>query len=369
MKVRGPYKLVAVLALALGLLSACGKTKYQPNTSVQNATADQYLVTKPKVDIVFFQDNSDSVNYGPYTIIKNQMQNFVRNLDHNVDYRFVVLKLLSRQELHEKIVLSKDCSSVQGASYCYGTSQVGQFNNTSGNYTWINIADSNIGSKDYGMSNMTNNMSLLSNAGFLRSDASTVVVMLTNGNDHEGSYTYTRADGVSVTDFRYDYLSNYVSWFTQFRRAGTLKIFPVVSMYGGNCYGSSSFQGGAYIEFANRMNQARSGSAQAFDLCSGDLNNGVVLNAIFSGLKTMVEAIKFDHLVMDRKPLVSSIKVFKNGQQLPTSAWTYIGYRANQPTSYSPAAGNNKTGYFIKLNGVDYSGKDQISVDYTPDWN
>lgn len=367
MKVRGPYKLLTVLALALSVLSACGKTKYQVSNTEANATADQYLVTKPKVDIIFFQDNSDSVNYGPYSIIKSQMQNFVNNLDHNVDYRFVVLKMLSKQELYEKIVLAKDCNGTQAR--CYSTSQLGTFNSTNGNETWINIADSNIGSKDYGMSNMTNNISLLNGTGFLRSDASTVVVMLTNGNDHEGSYPETRSDGVVVTKFNYNYISNYVSWFTQFRRAGMLKVFPVVSMYGGNCYGSSSFQGGAYIEFANKMNQARSGSAQAFDLCSGDLSNGVVLNAIFSGLKTMVEAIRFDHVAMDRKPLVSSIKVYKNGQLLSSSNWTYIGYQSNQPTSYYPAPGNNKTGYFVKLNGVDYSGKDQIKVDFTPDWN
>ncbi|MCO5143944.1 MAG: hypothetical protein M9962_12710, partial [Oligoflexia bacterium] len=52
--------------------------------------------------------------------------------------------------------------------------------------------------------------------------------------------------------------------------------------------------------------------------------------------------------------------------QSNSNGWSYEGYKTNSPTSYYPSSGNNKSGYFIKLNGsaATYKGTDVVTVDF-----
>jgi hypothetical protein len=94
----------------------------------------------------------------------------------------------------------------------------------------------------------------------------------------------------------------------------------------------------------------------------------LVLNLIRSQLVTVVQTVVFNYVVLPEEPNPATIVLKKNGVTVPNSAvngWTYAGYLANQPTSYFPTSGNEKSGFMIRLNGsAEFKGTDTISIDY-----
>ena len=56
------WKAIPVLVLAaMTLLSACGKNTFTKQVESTTALAGQYIYIKPKLDLVVFQDDSDSM--------------------------------------------------------------------------------------------------------------------------------------------------------------------------------------------------------------------------------------------------------------------------------------------------------------------
>mgnify|MGYP003353314244 CR=1 FL=1 len=91
---RNAWKAIPAVALAaLTLLSACGKKTFQKVDYTTSAIAGQYIYIKPKLDLIVFQDNSDSLT-NAMTQIKPQLASFLSRLDTNWEYRVVVLPLL-----------------------------------------------------------------------------------------------------------------------------------------------------------------------------------------------------------------------------------------------------------------------------------
>jgi hypothetical protein len=267
---------------------------------------------------------------------------------------------------NSKYILAQDCSSVTVGT-CLTSAQSAAFNGSAGDYGWINSIDSSIGNTDLGFQYIYSNMmqSSMQN-GFLRSDAALAVIVLSNGEDVTGVSYKDRGDGVQVLDYNsatsQNSFNSYRAAFQGFKASASLsKFYSVVAQSAySNCWGGAAWQGKRYQDMSSALN------SRSFNICGSGLSNA--LADIRNHLSSLVTAIEFDAVVMNDKPLVSSIVVKKNGVTIPqgtANGWTYIGYQANQPTSYSPAAGNNKTGYFLKLNGTArYKGSDQISVDY-----
>lgn len=363
MKLRGIWKNLAVVAV-VAVLASCGKAKYQKQEYQATATAGQYVYTKPKIDILIFQDNSASM-ISPIQTVKGQLINFLNNLNSNWDFHFTVLPLQSTVNLNSKYIVAQDCSSIFGGA-CLTPAQSSYFNSDSGNYGWINSWDYNTGNTDLGFQRMQQNISQssMTSTGFLRSDAALAVIVLTNGEDVSGVSWVDRGDGYYIIDYNSSTTQNsftsYKNYFSGLKPANILSKFYAVAANGGTCYGSSSFDGKRYKDMANQVN------GRAYDLCSGGLSN--VLNDISSHLQVLVQAIKFNYVVINEEPIVGTIVVKKNGGVVPNSSvdgWQYIGYLNNQPTSYDPALGNYKTGYFIKLNGsYVYKGTDIVTVDF-----
>lgn len=366
MKFSGPWKLMPVFFVTLAVLSACGNEKYNKQTVQASAVANQYVTTKPKIDIIVFQDNSDSLMFGPINSLN--LQNFVSNLSSNWDYHFTVLPLLSAKSISSKYVIAESCSGISGVNKCLTTSQASQFN-TSGDYGWIRTTNSSIGSADKGFQNMQANLTQasLTSSGFLRPDAALAVIVLSNGEDTSGVGYSTRSDGVSYLD--YDHPSTiasynqYKSFFTNFKvTANMSQFYSVVSAYGGTCLGSSSYKGKRYMDMSDDL------GSRYYNICNNEINS--VMSDISSQLVAVTESVIFNYTVLDRKPLESSIVVRKNGAVVPkstTNGWSYAGYLTDQPTAYYPTLSNPRTGYMIKLNGsAVYQGSDSITVEY--DW-
>lgn len=368
MKLRGMYKWMPVLAISLGLLAGCGKPKqYQKLESAATAVAGAY--TKPKIDIVIFQDKSDSMQL-PLQYIRPQLANFLAGIDSRWDYHFTVLPLQAVKPMSQKFIVAEDCV---GLSNCIPAANSSSFNNLPGDWGWINSLDSSIGNSDYGLRNIRDNLkySDMTSSGFLRSDAALASIVVSDGNDISTVRYTTNAGGQTVIDgpATEANLNGYIAEL-KFLKASSLmsKFYSVIAPGQANglvnCYGSQVFAGSNYMAVSDAL------GSFYYDVCSGSSLSGVLGN-IASQLQALVEAYVFSYVVLSDNPDQSTIKVYKNGVLVPknnTNGWS-IGspfYRTNSPTAFVPAASNNQTGYFIQLNGTaQYKGSDKIKVTYT----
>lgn len=359
---------------ALAVLAGCGQQKYQTQDFQATAVAGQYSVTKPKIDIIVFQDNSDSYMFGPISTLKPQMVNLLNSLNNKWDIHFTVLPLLTVKSLTQKFVVATNCNeivvgpNVGGVNACFSPAQSAQFNNNAGDLGWINSVNSAAGSNDKGFQTIYSSLmqSSINTSQFRRPDAALAVLVLSNGEDTSGVGYTLRSDKYEYLDYDHpDSISSFISYKNSFASyftgsASISRFFSVVSQHGGTCLGHGSFEGRRYREMSEALGSI------SYDLCNGGI--GVSLSSMSAQLQTVIEAFIFNYVVLKDKPVVSSIVIKKNGEVVPQSnvnGWSYVGYQNNQPTSYSPVSGNNRTGYFIQMNGTaEYKGSDVITISY-----
>jgi major membrane immunogen (membrane-anchored lipoprotein) len=361
------WKAVPALAIAaLSLLSSCGKHDFVKQDFSSSAVAGQYVYIKPKLDLVIFQDNSDSIA-NAMAQLKPQLSSFVSQLDTNWEYRVVVMPLLSQTTLNSKYVLATDCTTVSGAAGC--TNSASAFNNLGGDSGWLNSRNSATGNTDLGFANMNYNINNLT-AGFLRPDSLKVFMIVSNGEDNT-NVAYKTMVGYGNQTF-IDYNSSvttssfnaYFNYFKGLKSSISLsKLYAVVAAGNySNCWGGgSTFAGTRYMTMAQNVGGA------SYDLCGNGLSG--VLTDISTSLKTVVQTVEFNYVVISStgEPDPSTIVLKKNGTTLSQSAsngWTYVGYRSGATSDY-PTVGNNQTGYMVQLNGsAKFLGTDTISIDF-----
>ncbi|MGZ3650246.1 MAG: hypothetical protein ACXVB9_15660 [Bdellovibrionota bacterium] len=364
------WKAVPMIALAaLTLLSSCGKKEFQKLDYTTSAVAGQYVYIKPKLDLVIFQDNSDSIA-NAMAQLKPQLASFLSSLDTNWEYRVVVLPLLYQQSsLASKYVLATDCSAITGVAGCVNSSNVSFFNNLGGDSGWLNSRNTAVGNADKGFNYMNLNINSLVGSSFFRPDSLKAFMVVSNGEDNTNVTYITRADGATLG---IDYSSAttmasfnaYLSYFQGLKTSISLtKFYSVVAAQQySNCWGGGmTYMGKRYMDLASGL------GGTSFDLCNGGLPN--VLADISTSLKTVVQTVEFNYVVISAtdEPDPSSIVLKKNGvtlSQSATNGWTYVGYRSG-PTSDYPTVGNTQTGYMVQLNGsAKFLGSDTISIDY-----
>lgn len=377
--------LPAVALAAMTLLSACGKKTFQKLEYSTSAVAGQYVYIKPKLDLVIFQDDSDSL-YNAMGQLKPQLQSFLASLDSNWDYRVVVMPLLrSNLPMSAKIVIASDCSGVSGVGRCLGPGDVSYFNSVYGDAGWITTQNSATGNTDLGFQNMkTNIQSVLPAASFLRSDALKAFMVVSNGEDVSGvnlsnsaNYAY-RADGAQTgyNYSSYDFVTSfndYLSYFSGLKSSLSLsKFYSVVAAQNySSCWGGGrTYQGKRYMDLATYLGMDVTNHYSvgvSVDLCNNGLQT--VLNDLQTSLKTVVQTVEFNYVVISTsdQPDPNTIVIKKNGVTIPqssTNGWQYVGYRTGTTSDY-PTLGNTRTGYMVQLFGsAKFQGTDSISVDY-----
>lgn len=357
-------KLLPVAALVALSLSACGKNHFEKVEQSQTATAGQYTYIKPKLDLVIFEDNSDSL-FNAMDQVKPQLTNFINSLNTNWEYRVIVMPLFSQQSINSKVVLASDCSGVP--ANC--TTSASTFNSYAGNQAWINVGDTSIGNSDPGFSNMKSNYQNLLASGFVRSDAVLATVVFTNGEDRSGVSYAMNPDGSMSSNIDYNSattinsFNNYKGYFQGLKASPALNKFYSVAAAAkySNCYnGGQTWAGKRYFDMAGALGGA------SWDLCAGALPS--VMSDISSQMQTVVQVVEFNYVVLTEQPNPSTIKLTKNGATIPNDSnngWTYAGYLQNQATSFAPVSGNIRTGYMIRLNGTaTFKGSDAITINY-----
>ena len=363
------------IALMMGTV-ACSKTQYQNQTYTATAVAAQY--TKPKIDILIAQDNSSSMLV-PKASLQSQLAGFIAGLNGNWDYHFTVVPLQGTMSINSKWVIAEDCSTMASYNqqYCIPASNAAAFNaNPTGNAGWINTLNAATAATDLGFQNMAANLSdsTMTSSGFLRPDAALAVIVLSNGDDVTGinfpsDYTYLNGqNGQQIPNLN---SANAVSSFNSFENfmknlkgsSSLVKFYSVVAqtyhIASQDCNGQYAWPGTRYTNLSAALNSA------TYDICSGGLSN--VLSNISTQLQSLIQAYKFNYAILNGNPIVSSIKVTKNGVTVPqdnTNGWSYVGY-TTEYLSYFPANTNQATGYMIKFNGTSvYSGSDVIAINF-----
>jgi hypothetical protein len=366
MRVPKMLQIAAILGLSLSLIACGTKAKYQKSVYSASATAGVY--TKPKIDIVLFQDTSGSMIV-PLASLQSQLNDFVSSLDSRWDFHFVVLPLQATKSFASKWLLSSDCSTITGSGTCLRPDQRSYFVNDT-TYGWEAINSSSNGT-DLAFSNMQANLSqaTATSTNFIRSDAALAMIVVSNGEDTTGiSYPadyYDRGDGLMVPNYSSSgattSFNNFKNFIQGIKPAGMRSFYAVVADNNyTNCNGGASWQGKRYMDMAQQV------SGSSYNICNSGLSSA--LSGIKSQLESMIQAYIFAYTVLNAEPVESSIKVFKNGVEVPKSSingWSYVGYQVNQPIAISPALSNYRSGYMIKMNGTaQYSGTDLISIDY-----
>jgi len=382
------WKAVPIALMAISLLSSCGTKKFQKLEQSTSGIAGQYIYIKPKLDMIVFVDNSDSMA-NALAQVKPQLVNFLNSLDSRWEYRFIAMPLQGTQNLSSKYVVATDCAGIS-ASLCLSPSQSYIFNNAGGDIAWINNRNSGTGNTDLGFYNMKANINHLKAAGFVRNDAILATVVISNGEDVSGQFgsggvTYaTRPDGAitsvdynsATTQNSYNYFLNYFSTIKNanpvLSKAQTRFYSVVAANRYNDCYGGGmAWQGRRYMDMAGTL------GGVTFDLCQGQLPN--ILTDISGHLQTIVKSLVFNYVVFPEAPTVASIQFKKNGSLVSNSAlngWTYAGNLNNQATSsgsidintqvFTPMLSNVRSGYMLRLDGnAELKGTDTYELIYT----
>ena len=234
-------------------------------------------------------------------------------------------------------------------------------------------------------------------SNFMRSDALTVVVIISQGDDTSQVNMCPQNDGRTVECEYADYPSypvcnpnnslsqnvgqlcqdgaqSYDYYKLQFAQSkpdpNSIRFYAVVSgqnVSDSSCYGGNAFYAGRYMDMA-----AASGG-QSFGVCNGDLSGA--LAGIASQLTTTRLNLETKYLFISQAPQVSTIQVteYVNGQNIsvpqdPNNGWTYDGYLSNVYTIDYPIPMNLASGYAIELHGsAKMIGSTTAKVTYTPE--
>lgn len=366
--------MLTVALIATLFIYGCGGAKEYDKQNIQTTNiASQY--TKPKIDILLVQDASGSMAV-PISYIKPQLTSFLDGIDSKWDYHFTVVPLHKKIPMTSKWIVAQDCSTIIPSSLCVSKSA---YNSSPANteYGWINTTDAPAGNTDPGFTKIIENLSDSSmiSTNFLRADAALAVIVVSNGDDISGmsypaDYYQPYGDGMLYPNPN---AANAQASFNSFKSflstgikpvAGLAKFYSVVAANNySSCYGGAAWQGARYMNMSS--NSLGVGGAW-YDLCSGGLPN--VLSNLQNQFNSAIQAFVFNYAVIPNQPIVSSIVVKKNGTVVPQSAtngWTYDGYKTNTNTAYLPYPTNQRTGYFLRMNGTaEYSGADVITIDY-----
>ncbi|MBI2606373.1 MAG: hypothetical protein HYW49_09865 [Deltaproteobacteria bacterium] len=371
-----------ISAMALG---GCGKQEYRKAEFAATSQEAGARQLPAKVDIVIVPDNSGSMNAALATV-ESQMAGFVSSLRSKYwDFRIAKTAIINPSPI-QKVLVNPDFN---GATLPDGTpnpnaatvvpsanalTDAGSFlplvtsldatgapdlayQNTEANVRAVTFtSDGGTGwpTKDYSVLGVNPTLPAVS-PPLLRKDALLAVIVLTNGAEY--SVDPNHNGYLSTTQ-----LSTWAAKFKALRVSPSLvRFYPIAanSAYAaGGCLGGPAYIGTSYT----RMVTDGYLPGKAFNICDfSALSN--VLTSIENDLTITRESYVRSYIVIPHEPIVSSIRVYKNGVQLSqgeTNGWVYEGGPKTVSTvsgilssngQIIPFTADQQTGYVIRLNG------------------
>tara|TARA_B100001971_G_scaffold215195_1_gene260317 strand:- start:145047 stop:146441 length:1395 start_codon:yes stop_codon:yes gene_type:complete len=351
--------------LALTMLISCGEEVLTQNTlstsfkatdleAFEYTTCAASRFTKPPVDILFVVDNSGSTLQSSFQQIKSQIASTVSTISNEFDYHVYIAPLnsttTSSSEINNYPLLASDPSSVSGLNLV----NIDQISAS----TFFSQASG--GSQETGFSRAYNVINANRNNGIFRSNANTIVVMISNGDDTEA---VTNIGGNKVFD--QNKFNQLKQNFINLSNSMSTDSFRFISLVPhSNCNGWSTL--GNYRRMSQELYDHYSQSddpsmKNSRDLCSGNyaslfsvVNNSIRANLVGHSYNYWKISNASEADIQDDD--ITVIKIDSNGNESNISPGTvngfeYIGHRTNQNTRYAPDVGEPATGLMIKLNG------------------
>jgi hypothetical protein len=387
---------LALAAIAGLALSACGNQKFAVGVLSGGATAPGDYEIPAKVDILLVEDNTASMNEA-YSSVQAQMPAFLNQLQNSGwDYRFATLPLVTQRGLSQIMASRYDTNWYQISPSLWLPPFPGAPSNAPGvPAAWfrtpdyyshfVTLADNvpGLGAFEPGLATLDWALNVdAPTRNFLRSDAMLAVVVVGNGNDtslngyadqtammnafnslcmrSDGFIDWVACPSLQTSTFNY-YRDRMLALQTTGKTAAVRFFAAVSPTQGPQCLGSVAKTGFRY------MNMAASLGGTSVNLCSQGVAN--TLSAIGGNLQSQRLSMRQSFLTIQTQPNPSTIKVFKNGVEIPqdpANGWTYIGY-STQFLIDSPALMNQATGYMVRLNGnARLFGSDTGEVQFSP---
>lgn len=388
---------VGVLLLTLGL-SSCGDTAFIAGAQQSLKDGPGFFTIAGKVDIALFVDDTGSM-YEAYDSIASQFPGFLDNLEAmGWNYHFVSSPLTQTRPISGLQVLTskhdgnweiygKFKSPYPGASPGdVGVSIDPYFFTLPGSFSQfvsLNEVSNDNNRYEPGFKNMKNFLTaqipygpttpVVVDSGFLRPDATLVILVFSNGNDSSDVSFCDRGDGFPVpcSGQEATSLNTYRNYFKSLETSGLTKkvrMYSAVANQRQTCLGGISYTGYQYKNMALSLDGAN------FDICNQSINS--TLDGIASKIEDIKISYRQRYVVLDKEPKVETIKLvkYKNGdagsseeiKEDAINGWTYVG-KTTQYLIDHPIAMNQATGYMLELHGnAKLVGNDAAQVTFQP---
>ncbi len=394
--------------LCLLTLSGCGRESFMVvETSEQQQAPGNYVIP-PKVDILFAEDDTGSM-FQAYSTLNPQVVDFVRGIEReNWDFHFATIPLTTDRLLTQ--VAGSKYDSNYGSDWvpaypgelAFGPGTiVSSFFRRLSEYNGLLSPGeiNNTGGLEPGFENIRRALyQRVGASNFLREDALTVVLVLSNGDDTSKVNFCPQSDGRTLQCERANFPSypecpygnlngnqgahcgtdreSFDYYKAEFARVknnpASIKFYSIVSgtrVGGGNCAGGNSYYGRRY------MNMAAASGGASYGVCDNQVSSA--LSGIASNLRTQKLAMRTRYLFVAQPPNLATIKVIKyrGGNpsaayeipQDPANGWTYEGQLNDVYAIDYPIPMNQSSGYAIELHGsAKLLGDDTADVNYKP---
>lgn len=173
--------------MVFATLTGCGNEQFgtggqSSNDSVPSVSAysaqscSNYTLIKPKVDVVYVVDNSASTYYLA-SDIKNALKNTVDTLSSDFDYRVIGTPLIQTSAGNEDYQVMTNSSDIAGLP---GSPKRIQ---SSSDFTFF--ANAAGGGYERGLNRAYSFVSYHKSSGLIRSNAHTIIVLVSNGRDND----------------------------------------------------------------------------------------------------------------------------------------------------------------------------------------
>lgn len=388
----GNKQILIVLALAFLTLASCTKEAFKPSKQVTTSTTNpiqfttssscsSFTLTKPPVDFLFLWDNSTSTNF-----INNQtkaaLNNTINLVSNNFDYHIMLAPLLGSGNSYSKLVVD----NINGLSSAAQNLIVDQ-STAASNLSFPTVQGSYEAGASRAVSIIQNNVT----NGIFRSNAYTIVVVMSNQDDSswiQGGFptsfdrnTYVNQQTKNLLCLRGGYTppSNLGSCTGYNLNSKMLRFTTLAAQSACNAGWS---QNRVYKEISSNVYATpyTNGNPQPTDqgnpaphsdgIVPFDFYNicGINYTSLFDGINNSITDTLIKHKY-DFWPVATSgsapispneVQAFKDGSPLslltePVSlganGFSFTNTVQTQNTRYEPTPGEPFTGYLIKLYG------------------
>lgn len=289
------YQSAFLSLLILATLAGCGNEQFgtggqssnstaSPLTAYSHQSCSNFTLIKPKVDVVYVVDNSASTYYLA-SDIKNALRSTVDTLSADFDYRVIGTPLIETTNGNNDYQVMTNSSDLGGLPSSPRRIQ------TSAEFTFF----SNPGGGGYerGLNRVNSFLTAHKSSGLIRSNAHTIVVLVSNGRDAEieklrvGSTEETYQDAAAF--------SSALSSLRGKKNSGYQLRFASVTAHS-KCQSGyfSSLQ--SYVQMSREVYATSGGNDQdgdsspdAYDLCAGGFSS------IFSSVNSSIKQVLIEH--------------------------------------------------------------------------